>query len=1845
MRPMKLLAEEIARKIRTHMELSARSLQAGQRELRTIFHGPPMSIMEEVFALLSTEGGMDFVTGSGEKLEMPLLLQVAASTPGLVNPPVGQSGRCDESHLLSVRSSATHPSYLVLVPPGLHRNLSVESTTDIFGLSGSANSSNATFDEWWNDAFVQELASFASENDDQGHMLVYAATQAADEVDSARATRQGAWDVLARAFCSLGGVNGLPRSHLLSLACGYPPMASGQVRAKDQIAALRGLGEAIKGGMAAGFERATQNASEREDKLALEECLAHLRSTCRLVTEFADGGPHFYGPCQGTQLSSPPEWWLRLTVERWNDLLEDSSEDTGQLAISCMNSLISKSAPIAIVMNAVNVEIVPAESAGPVNITLERKVGGGAKGTSTTALVVEKSLVHEDAGVPPHKAPVRYKASAHTFDDASMKVISLATWTPGIVVWSGLATKFVATKEVSKANRDKIQLEGSLEIAGAGRIYLDIFTAPHVKLDLAAEGRGTSAGDDDGSLDSLPVMAAGEGRYGIEIEAGDEYELDLFLDRGNGREKCRIRIACEYSEGEGTKSELERLIRLNKQGRTKGRSGIVVELDRGLRCNQLQSWMLDAAQAASSWRPLVLAQDYGSSWSLPDWVSGSKTILSSGQFLHDPRPHSSELQAPQAFTGARAQLAEILRSSDGGLMEATRLGERYLRDQGFQDLVERYLDAYVGWLGTTPDVATWCDVVLVTTLERDGRTLSREPDALMLSPLHPVRFAWHCVAQAALQEALDKDSPCPAASVFDPDCIPDLLHLPLRSAAGIDYCDFFSVECSSEYWAVLCNSRRLGKLVERSTMAPFDREFGVRVGGISTGFSSAQVGRALRDVSDLLSAKPTLGIAISSAGGAADACNEGLFDWCQARFGPPSARNVRDLSTGPRSLQVFDTRVSADARPDDATIAALSEDTGNAVRWFKGRPRDAIPDLGIIAQLDTSDPDATNAAPRSAISAGALVRHRVRRQLTTASSTAFVSESRQALPMVGSGDTLADKVAHAVVSLENMPKDVVGMLFAPNVLAVHDMLEREKADFVAVSSSSIDPSCFLGQWLEGAYLWDYDLPSYSQRAGDTNGYYLLSKPKQVDKESLNRSISRLPGCDEVADDALKELLLEVARRGIPTVKGIARDGTGGTGSLGMFVAVRLLQDRFRTTGEQDSLLPIVDGTEGEPLLSLVIPVDPFREHLEDLAKGLGSSHDGSLARPDLVVACIRVVGGALRIRLTPVEVKFRQNLMGLADRKEALAQAQALSKLLAALQGKAAEGLLVWRVAFRHLLMTILGFGLRVYSQQKDVQLLSTPWSDYHQQIAQGLLSESASIEIDPSGRLILIEGSTDSQPSDSDGDGFQETLVLSMADAGRIVEGDPGQLYDAIRSSLGSWRFYPESIAVDVPVDESGSDIASEPPGRPASSTAHDGAPTNPGINANETHVPSESPVPTVVGAPAMGESATASPQLVAKQGVDMLVGATSGSFEPRPIHLNLSDTRLNQLNIGVVGDLGTGKTQLLKSLIFQVSSSTASNRGIRPRILIFDYKKDYESEDFVKATGAKVVKPYRLPLNLFDTSEISDSPQPWLDRFRFFADVLDKIYSNIGPVQRQKLKNAVRGAYEACEAQGRDPTIYDVHAEYKEQVGEKSDSPLAIIDDLVDMEVFTRDPAKAVGFDAFFDGVVVISLASLGQDDRTKNLLVAVMLNMFYEYMLRVLKRPFLGSDPQLRAIDSYLLIDEADNIMKYEFDVLRKVLLQGREFGAGVILASQYLRHFKVNGSDYRDPLLTWFIHKVPNATATELGALGFTGDIGRLAENIKVLPNHHCLFKSYDSPGLVMRGKPFYELLGERNAKEE
>jgi len=165
---------------------------------------------------------------------------------------------------------------------------------------------------------------------------------------------------------------------------------------------------------------------------------------------------------------------------------------------------------------------------------------------------------------------------------------------------------------------------------------------------------------------------------------------------------------------------------------------------------------------------------------------------------------------------------------------------------------------------------------------------------------------------------------------------------------------------------------------------------------------------------------------------------------------------------------------------------------------------------------------------------------------------------------------------------------------------------------------------------------------------------------------------------------------------------------------------------------------------------------------------------------------------------------------------------------------------------------------------------------------------------------------------------------------------------------------------------------------------------------------------------------------------------------------------------------------------------------------------------------------------------------------------------------------------------------------------------------------------------------GVVVVDLAAVGQDDKTKNMLVVIFLNLFYENMLRIEKKPFVGSNPQNRYVDTMLLVDEADNIMRYEFDVLNKILLQGREFGVGVLLASQYLSHFKTSHENYREPLLTWFVHKVPNISIKDLEGIGLTNVGSDSVNKIKSLHCHECLYKTLGVDGKIIRGTPFYKL---------
>jgi len=371
---------------------------------------------------------------------------------------------------------------------------------------------------------------------------------------------------------------------------------------------------------------------------------------------------------------------------------------------------------------------------------------------------------------------------------------------------------------------------------------------------------------------------------------------------------------------------------------------------------------------------------------------------------------------------------------------------------------------------------------------------------------------------------------------------------------------------------------------------------------------------------------------------------------------------------------------------------------------------------------------------------------------------------------------------------------------------------------------------------------------------------------------------------------------------------------------------------------------------------------------------------------------------------------------------------------------------------------------------------------------------------------------------------------------------------------------------------------------------------------------------------------------------GLNFKIGSTKDLIGSKEVIFHPGNTELNNINIGVVGDLGTGKTQLLKSLVYQMVKQPEQNRGVAPKILILDYKRDFsDTEDscqFINKAKVKVVSPYKIPLNLFATDG-DNSNRTMLDKIGFFRDILRKIFSVNAPVQDKNLKEAIKTAYQrAREDEGRDPTIYDVFKHY-EAIVDKPDSVTGIISDMVDYEIFEDDPTKIVSFDEFFEGVVAIDLKDLS-DEKLKKMVVVIFLNLYLDYMLKVKKKPFLGKDPQTRFIDSYLLVDEAHNIMPYEFEVLTKLLVQGRAFGIGVILASQYFSHFKTTRTDYLEPIGSWFIHQVPGLTARDLDKIGLPAASDSMVNRISGLEKFNSLCKTLDWSGEFIEEVPFYQL---------
>ncbi|WP_125182720.1 ATP-binding protein [Minwuia thermotolerans] len=1112
-------------------------------------------------------------------------------------------------------------------------------------------------------------------------------------------------------------------------------------------------------------------------------------------------------------------------------------------------------------------------------------------------------------------------------------------------------------------------------------------------------------------------------------------------------------------------------------------------------------------------------------------------------------------------------------------------------------------------------------------------------EGVLLSPLHPLRLAWSVGIQDAARDLASCEVFGEVASSFLR--FVDGESLPLVGPKVPGHGGWLSLGLSpgpSEFfssWSLLADSRvHSGDGVERFFL--LRRELPL---GAPSGLGRGSVDVAIRDYLRVYPSTGQLRVSISSA-----TKRQRLIETDEAIISAASRLlNGQEVAL-PGGIRVFDD-VNRQGLPPSPhrVLSRFASQPGTAAdpldnpafEWTVTKQFRSV-DLrfmeNTLVELEVSsrgdgDSPVGSSGPVDPVARFKSWHHSSSGSQTSTFSMGFSPGSFSQMP----------GFHEAIACVEGMAGDRERVVLESTLL-LGDPFFGGQSLWTIMGNKHLDPSILsmqLRQSGAGLSLWEWR-PAFLGRSSKETSinsissghpYTVLTRTPDALLEEIQKTMNAA-GIAGASPNQARSIVEELGTRGIGLSSLLAMGHTQSMGALGFYFAYVLLDD-WETSGADDET-------------RCVLPMDAVFPLLELLGNRPGDRLDDKRRADLLLVKSTQGGDGPPKLELHPVEVKARSSAPARFPSansavlvEDPLVQLSSSAKLLQ----KVAENFAA--VAGERVLVGS-AFGTLI-----EAALMLRPPGSRRDPAKEAILLEAigrgeAEITVSP-GTLLWLQahGSATGgapyeprEPADSEAGQFMSSFAAARegrqgTEIGRALT----QVIEARTAATATGlpnRTPPRPV---TPEDDS-------PAGTGETDPLPDTTPEKEVRDAPEAP-PGET---DIVDPPPPDDDAnpgnTVEPAEEATEGIEILVGHEQRGTRMLPIMLKPSETNLTQLNMGVVGDLGTGKTQFLKSIVYQLAKAGPSNRGITPKSFIFDYKNDYSGDDFVKAIDGQLLDPTRtLPLNFLALPPDAANIQK-VQRANFFVDLLRRI-SGIGQVQRNLVYESVRDAYQACQT-GYWPTLEDVLSTYREKSGGRQDSVVSVLTLMIDLEIFERNPGNITSFEEVFDKTTVLRLSQLGAaGQEVVDIIATMFLDFLYtDYMKNREKHPFLtGKDGvNRRVVDSYVLIDEAHHAMGRGFDVLMKLMLEGREFGMGVILSSQFLSHFQLGDHDWAEALSTWMVHKVRQARPTDFERIGFRGQNRELADQIAKLEPHWGYYRCANgqNEGTLMRGQPYFLL---------
>ncbi len=1316
--------------------------------VRPVLVGPPSEALESLFNLLTSNGTNDWRIAGINQEVVVLYVQGSQFTvsSSATFASTTLSKVCQWDYAVTARNNGRIVIMLVEPRAWDNRHESLANTTETLGGLPTEPADRKLKDIVWTHIINEVVLATGLGPVDIRLAFKEIAKQSRNLEPSTR--DRALWEVANELLATSASTR--TSIDVLALPTGLPSLINTTVSVKEAFPLMQELGDFLsREGLKNGISRLEKTEIARNNSLQshLKALASHIRQTSLTGASFAQAPAWYYRP--GNPI---PAWWQALNADMLRQMLDELDDKRpDKLELQCLNLLnrfdLLKGEP-NIVSSEVQLQAsVP--SGKPLSSPIFSCKADG-NNYPLSPLVSSSGEICVDASPPSHEKPLKYQVDAPGFSVGVVEVLAL--------------DKFLCkgTARVRDAERQRPPVKTSglwkqdISLPRGGPIDLKIYHASAV-----AEIQVQVIPFPDPGLPpvvqpkpKVEQVIPGQSIVPLVIEVENEDKAEVVLRDKTGAElgKWTINFKIEGTPNTAL-SYFEALVGAHQDER-KGRVAVPKPPN-----SLLQRLELEYLSSEDSWKPVLAC--WSTEVSRLETLDWTNPCLGNALPQVDPRPVSTP---PQMLLDAREAVRQYL------AVGYRTFGQIYLGEGVLLQDIERYLQLYMNWLQNEPEKAAWFDCIAVHDAkwnqEASRYTAKSEPTAMLLSPLHPLRIAWHGLAQQQLYESLHQR--CPAAGLLDPHSCPDIgTWYTLEGATQFVPRVFFTVASENPYWTVLLSKDALEPLLpERIRVVTRLSELGIGIKGVVGGFSVSQTRNSLSEVARLLPARATLRLGVVGTRETSSASTKGIIDWCQDRYDRGEDEDTLPVNNMPVTTEIYDMRGDT-PYPSPEQLASLSENTQEKVKWFKVDRLwpDFQIDLVILDQLGTGSPKGWDSDTRSPVGKGALHRVRIREDFQDA---VWLDESRigKDSPLTNGIDGLLQSTARTFEERAALDR-VSQFRFEPNRQAIGSRLDE--STFLAVTSTQIDPASIIRGAKGSGYLWDYVLPDALGGDEDSAGYYLIAEPLQAMKNAIKKAISivtsSLPSNLEV-----QVVLNEISRRGIPILKRLASGGTQSRGELGMLLAVRLLQDAFRES-TSSVRLPVWNGD----CIHLLLPANSYQKPFDRIRKALQITDREQ--RPDLLVIAIynpSLPGNTpVSVKITPVEVKFRSGRMSdnEDELKNALGQASNLGEVLNTIWTKNAPTPL-WDTCSTALLAQCINLAFRIYADKNIHGGMPTEWTKMHERVLQDILSGQARVDVDKAGRLLVFDESASSLIRDINGDGRYDTVILNRDDARVLLTG-----------------------------------------------------------------------------------------------------------------------------------------------------------------------------------------------------------------------------------------------------------------------------------------------------------------------------------------------------------------------------------------------------------------------------------------------------------------------------------------